>query len=355
MPGEMSVHVASRDDAGLQQVQREVAGAGADLERARRRSGPGRPSALRSLPSTWSLADLAEVDAPFGVVVGRGPVVVAGVDVADLVSGRGGRSRHRGKGTLAFMNGVLPPGPRAPRAVQMATWLARPLWFAQQCRARFGDTFTVRIEERPWVMLADPAVIREVFTAPADLMHAGDANGILRPMLGPSSCSCSTAPSTCTSASSAPRVPRRAAAALPGDHGRGHRPRPRPLARRRADLAAAARAGDHARGHRPRRVRRARARARTSTCARWSPAFLDRLTRVRRMVLIAALGPDSPRIVALFRRELGALDAELYRLIAERRTAPRPRGARRRPLAAARPRATRRAAGCRTRSCATSS
>ncbi len=37
------------------------------------------------------------------------------------------------------------------------------------------------------MMLADPAVIREVFTAPADLMHAGDANGILRPMLGPSS------------------------------------------------------------------------------------------------------------------------------------------------------------------------
>jgi len=85
------------------------------------------------------------------------------------------------------MNGVLPPGPRAPRAVQMATWLARPLWFAQQCRARFGDTFTVRIEERPWVMLGDPGSIREVFTAPPDLVHAGDANAILRPMLGPSS------------------------------------------------------------------------------------------------------------------------------------------------------------------------
>jgi len=49
---------------------------------------------------------------------------------------------------------------------------------------------------------------------------------------------------------------------------------------------------------------------------------LDRLTRVRRMVLIAALGPDSPRIVALFRRELAPLDAELHRLIAERRAAP---------------------------------
>src|SRR3954454_11214099 len=69
----------------------------------------------------------------------------------------------------------------------MSAWLARPLWFAQQCRARYGDAFTVRIEERPWVMLGDPAAVREVFTAPPELVHAGDANAILRPMLGPSS------------------------------------------------------------------------------------------------------------------------------------------------------------------------
>jgi cytochrome P450 len=49
---------------------------------------------------------------------------------------------------------------------------------------------------------------------------------------------------------------------------------------------------------------------------------LDRLTRVRRMVMIAAAGPNHPRIVALFRRELAAVDAELHRLIAERRAAP---------------------------------
>src|SRR3954447_18079151 len=85
------------------------------------------------------------------------------------------------------MDAALPPGPRAPRALQMSAWLARPLWFASQCRARFGDMFTVRIEERPWVMLGDPAAVREVFTAPPDLVHAGDANAILRPMLGPSS------------------------------------------------------------------------------------------------------------------------------------------------------------------------
>src|SRR3954465_15370499 len=85
------------------------------------------------------------------------------------------------------MKAALPAGPRAPRGVQMAAWLARPLWFAQQCRARYGDMFTVKVEARPRVMLSDPAAIREVFPAPADLMRAGDANEILRPMLGPSS------------------------------------------------------------------------------------------------------------------------------------------------------------------------
>src|SRR3954453_18495512 len=85
------------------------------------------------------------------------------------------------------MKAALPAGPRAPRGVQMAAWLARPLWFAQQCRARYGDAFTLRIEERPRGMLRDPPAVREGFTPPPHLVHAGDANAILRPMLGPSS------------------------------------------------------------------------------------------------------------------------------------------------------------------------
>src|SRR3954454_12533258 len=85
------------------------------------------------------------------------------------------------------MHAGPPGGPSAPRALQMAACLARPLWLAQQCRLRYVDMFTVKVEARPWVMLSDPAAIREVFTAPADLMRAGDANEILRPMLGPSS------------------------------------------------------------------------------------------------------------------------------------------------------------------------
>jgi cytochrome P450 len=48
---------------------------------------------------------------------------------------------------------------------------------------------------------------------------------------------------------------------------------------------------------------------------------LDRLTRVRRLVAMAALGPDHPHMIALFARELAAVDAELHRLISERRAA----------------------------------
>jgi hypothetical protein len=82
------------DHAGERQVQREVAGAGTDLERLGER--PERPAdQLAELAEHLRLADLAEVDAPLGVVAGGGAVVVAGVDVADLFSS--GRGRHRSR------------------------------------------------------------------------------------------------------------------------------------------------------------------------------------------------------------------------------------------------------------------
>ena len=91
MPGLMSVQVDLAHDAGLQQVEAEVARAGADLQRARERSRPGAEQ-LRELPEHLLVADLAERDAPLGVVgVGR-HVVVATVDVQDLVLG--GRRDH---------------------------------------------------------------------------------------------------------------------------------------------------------------------------------------------------------------------------------------------------------------------
>jgi cytochrome P450 family 135 len=223
------------------------------------------------------------------------------------------------------MSAALPPGPRAPRAAQMAAWLARPLWFAQECRARYGDMFTVKIEERPWVMLADPAAIREVFTAPADLMHAGDANSILRPMLGASSV---------LLLDGAEHLHQRRLM-LPAFHGaRLERYREIMVEATDRALAGWSPGGSislrpHAQaitlevivravfGVNPDPAHPAHDRLRTLLSD-----VLDRLTRIRRMVLIAAAGPNHPRIVALFDRELASVDAELRRLIAERRAAP---------------------------------
>ena len=82
------------DQAGAQQVEREVAGSRADLERARVVAGRA-AECLAHLREHLLAADLAEVDAPLGVVVVGRDVVVARVDVADLlVLSVGGTERH---------------------------------------------------------------------------------------------------------------------------------------------------------------------------------------------------------------------------------------------------------------------
>jgi cytochrome P450 len=79
----------------------------------------------------------------------------------------------------------VPPGPRLPRALQTALWAARPLWFMQRARRRYGDVFTVR----PYafgnvVILANPEHIKEVFTGDRDVFAAGKANAAMSPVLG---------------------------------------------------------------------------------------------------------------------------------------------------------------------------
>jgi hypothetical protein len=39
----------------------------------------------------------------------------------------------------------LPPGPRAPRALQTARWIARPAAMMEDAQRRFGDMFTMKI------------------------------------------------------------------------------------------------------------------------------------------------------------------------------------------------------------------
>ena len=82
----------------------------------------------------------------------------------------------------------MPPGPPLP------TWLQTGIWFRQaqrmlrECHARYGDTFALNIAyEGTWVFLSDPEDIKKVFTGDPNLLHAGEANKVLLPVVGPQS------------------------------------------------------------------------------------------------------------------------------------------------------------------------
>ena len=56
------------------------------------------------------------------------------------------------------------------------------------CQDRYGDMFTLRIAyEGTWVILADPAAIKQVFTGDPKVFHAGEGNQILSTVLGQNS------------------------------------------------------------------------------------------------------------------------------------------------------------------------
>ena len=78
----------------------------------------------------------------------------------------------------------LPPGPSAPKAVQMmATW-TRPAASLERLR-RYGKRITVRLPfQPPFVLLWDAGDIKEVFTAAPDVLHPGEGARILEPLIG---------------------------------------------------------------------------------------------------------------------------------------------------------------------------
>jgi cytochrome P450 len=83
------------------------------------------------------------------------------------------------------VTGSLPPGPRAPRALQTARWIARPAAFLEDAARRYGDMFTLKIaNEGTWVFLSHPDAVKQVFTGDPRLLHAGEANVVLLPVLG---------------------------------------------------------------------------------------------------------------------------------------------------------------------------
>jgi cytochrome P450 len=83
---------------------------------------------------------------------------------------------------------VIPPGPAASRPRQTIRWIYRPGAMLEDCRRRYGDMFTLRIaHEGTWVFLAHPDMVKQVFTGDPRVLHAGEANIVLRPFLGSNS------------------------------------------------------------------------------------------------------------------------------------------------------------------------
>src|SRR5262245_64791853 len=83
---------------------------------------------------------------------------------------------------------ALPPGPRLPALAQMILFVRYWPRFVAACGRRYGSVFTIRASMvPPMVYLADPAEIKKVFAGDPSVLHAGEANSMLRGLLGDTS------------------------------------------------------------------------------------------------------------------------------------------------------------------------
>jgi cytochrome P450 len=83
---------------------------------------------------------------------------------------------------------TIPPGPRSPGLIQTLEWMYRPIPFMEACRRRYGDIFSLRLGPgRNTVVIAEPTAARQVVRGDPSVFRAGDANGLLKPVVGPAS------------------------------------------------------------------------------------------------------------------------------------------------------------------------
>jgi cytochrome P450 len=80
---------------------------------------------------------------------------------------------------------MLPPEPNSSSLVQTLRWAFRPLQFMEECRAKYGDAFSVRFLgfERPMVLISDPAAIKALYMERENGLPPG-RNIVLEPVLG---------------------------------------------------------------------------------------------------------------------------------------------------------------------------
>jgi len=77
-----------------------------------------------------------------------------------------------------------PPKVRKPRVVQAWNLAHSQNAMFDEARSLHGDVFQLDIGRRKWNILAHPEAVKQVFTAPPSVMHAGKGNEILATLLG---------------------------------------------------------------------------------------------------------------------------------------------------------------------------
>jgi cytochrome P450 len=86
------------------------------------------------------------------------------------------------------MRADLPAGPSYPSLIQGLGFWTRPLAFLERCRARYGPRFTIKLPVAPpFVMLTSPDEVKQVFTAPPDVLRPGEGARVLEPVVGTNS------------------------------------------------------------------------------------------------------------------------------------------------------------------------
>ncbi|MGE0679803.1 MAG: cytochrome P450 [Candidatus Binatia bacterium] len=80
---------------------------------------------------------------------------------------------------------TTPSGPRLPAALQLLSWLYRPIPFMEQCARRYGDCFTLRFPANPpLVFFSSPEAVKDIFTGDPEKLPAGRTRAIVQPLVG---------------------------------------------------------------------------------------------------------------------------------------------------------------------------
>jgi cytochrome P450 family 135 len=88
-------------------------------------------------------------------------------------------------GLLSTNRDRLPPAPPLPRIVQMMGFLASGDRFLDWCQRNYGPAVSLRTYfDDGFVMVFDPELVKQIFQASPEQLHAGEANVMLGPLLG---------------------------------------------------------------------------------------------------------------------------------------------------------------------------